>query len=148
MEIFSDRVAAKSQWKFVFQKTCSIYSTMVLFLVRGNINIFIRSILDHFWYLLRTLNQFQDKIHDLFKICRLKITFSSILTKYLKILEDSLCSLPTKITPPIVYTYIWIISTNYHDKAKQNTEVFFRIYPYKTLCLKQFYLKITSCWLV
>ena len=96
MEIFSDRAAAKSQWKFVFQKTCSIYSTMVLFLVRGNINIFIRSILDHFWYLLRTLNQFQDKIHDLFKICRLKITFSSILTKYLKILEDSLCSLPTK----------------------------------------------------
>ena len=100
---FFEQSSRKKWVKNFFQKTCSIYSTMVPFLVfyeRGNINIFIRSILDHFCYLLRTVTHTESisgQYTTCFKICRLKI--------YLKILEYSLCSLPTKITPPIVYTY-------------------------------------------
>ena len=83
--IFFEQSSRKKWVKNFFQKTCSIYSTMVPFLVfyeRGNINIFIRSILDHFCYLLRAVTRTESisgQYTTCFKICRLKITISILI---------------------------------------------------------------------
>ena len=115
---FFEQSSRKKWVKFFFQKTCSIYSTMVPFLVfyeTGNINIFIRSIYCAQWC---TLNQFQDNTRPVSKSADWKF-----ILKFWKIV---FAPFQLKLLHPLSIL-IKIMSTNYHDKAKQIQKVFFRM---------------------